>query len=151
MPQNGSNKTSCLKESGLSSTIDLCLNAIYEGYFKPQEESLSYLRRLFFSFSGSLIFLHVTLIETGFKTLEIWKLLPNRQLKATLPIQLPSNAILSDYDLLSFTLGLGILYALIFAIAIASGYSKHGAVRYFISGVILPAFTLIAVQPVSII
>ena len=61
------------------------------------------------------------------------------------------EAILSDYDLLSFTLGLGILYALIFAIAIASGYSKHGAVRYFISGVILPAFTLIAGQPVSII
>ena len=61
------------------------------------------------------------------------------------------EAILSDYDLLSFTLGLGILYALIFAIVIASGYSKHGAVRYFICGVILPAFTLIEVQSVSII
>ena len=91
MPQNGSNKTRFLEESGLSSTIYLYLNAICDGYFKPQEEGLSYLRRLFFSFSGSLIFLHVTLIETGFKTLEIWRLLPNRHLKATLPIQLPSK------------------------------------------------------------
>ena len=33
-----------------------------------------------------------------------------------------------------------------FAAVVAFGYSKHGAIRYFVAGVLLPAFTVFVAQ-----
>ena len=148
MSKNGSNKTSVLKESGLSSTLNLCFKAIYEVYFQPQEVALPYYLRFSFSFAGSMIFLHFTVLETGFKLVEI---ISKSTAEGNAANAAAIGLILSDFSLLLFTLSIGILYGLFFAFVIAAGYSKHGAVRYFISGVILPAFTLLVMQSVSII
>ena len=103
---------------------------------------------MLFSFLGSLIFLQFTLMETVFKTPEITA---QSTTESNAVMQYMIEVVLSDYSILQIAFVIGIPYALIFAFAIAAGYSKHGCVRYFISGVILPAFTLFVARSVSTI
>ena len=134
------------KEPGLSSTINLCAKAIYEVYFQPRKEALPRHFRFLSSFLGSIIFLQLLITSPVIGALNKRDLLePSETITRNLNIEI----IYSTTSLMLFALSISIVYASIFAIIIATGYSKHGPIRYFIAGIVLPTFTILAVQSVT--
>lgn len=133
-----SNKTEC-ECNTLSRTANLCLNSIYEVYFEPLSKPLSETLRRRYSFLGSFTF-------------HIWYVLVQIQQSGglikeqTLPESTVRTIVLDNLGLILLnplsTLVIGILFSALYARVIASGYTRHGPIRYFIGGVLLPAFVL---------
>lgn len=69
MPANGKNEENPI-ESGLSSTVNLCLKAIYEVYFQPQKEAVPYHLRISYSFFGSFMLLWSSIFTILIKALD---------------------------------------------------------------------------------
>lgn len=138
-------KTNSLQKSELLITLNKCFDAVYQVYFQPQEEALSFRFRFLYSLAGSTVFLLVSPISALINSLgDVGRLDPRTH---DLFLLFIDTFVVSNFAKLIWV-SITLAFASIFAMVIASGYSKHGAIRYFVSGVILPAFTLYSVQVV---
>ena len=133
------------KEPDLSSTINLCASAIYEAYFQPRNKALPRHFRFLSSFLGSIIFLQLLITSPVIGALNTRGLIESGENIST---NLNIAVAYSTTSIWLFAFSISLVYASIFAIIIAAGYSKHGPIRYFIAGIVLPTFTILAVQSV---
>ena len=137
------------QKSALLNTLNKCFEAVYEVYFQPQEKPLPRAKRVLYSLAGSVIFLLTTLVVVILKT-PVATEQPGTESSIEKPIRpfhidlVYATELLTTFAVL-FTIG----FSAIFASVIAAGYSRHGAIRYFVAGVVLPAFTLFSVLTVT--
>ena len=140
---NDKPQTNALKESGLLNTLNQCLEEVYKVYFQPQNEPLRVHYRFLSSFAGSIIFLLLAIFVIMIKTVR-----ETNKSDTVIEIVrgLKIDAVFATDQIFIISILFISIFAIVFASVITAGYTKHGAVRYFFSGVILPAFTLICVQ-----
>ena len=142
----------------LSSTANLFLKSIYEVYFKPLKNPLSMWLRLLHSFLGSLVF-HVwyfyILIEPRG---DQYKDLLSTSLTAETgpPTLVPAfgdflNLNINLHSGITLTnLAMILVLCIIYAFVIASGYTKHGPIRYFIGSALLSTLMIFLAHSVTV-
>ena len=132
--------------TGANNTFNLILKTLFEIYVEPRPEPLSFIMRLIYSFLGSATFL--------FFTDSIDLIVPKTNLGSSQPESLNFYFQLRNiemFELLPFFDNIILfILALMFAIVNANGYSKHGSIRYFIGGLLLPAFALVVARSVAV-
>ena len=128
-------------------TVGVFLSAIYEVYFQPLESPLTFHSRLLYAFFGSISFFLLKAVTEFITIIKMSNLVINSPGSTVNELNdiLNNLKILTDLaanpSLILIIISIGGLLSLMFAFVISAGYSKHGPIRYFIAGLLLPAFT----------